>query len=235
MTLNEFFAYHPEDTAEIRLEKFTIFLVAGACCIAGGVWTAMYYSIFSWGLTTALPLSFVIIVGTALVISHYSKNHKIAIYTQIISIMYITAFIQWSLGGVFDSGFVMMWSFIGPMIALMFFNVRQSIVWIALYIVNLFITVAYNDFFASLKGPTPDNIRLMFFLMNMGIASIVIFVFASYYVHAAIESKKREEVLKQQLTELKVQIDQAKREQDVAEIANTEFFQSIREHKKGKE
>ena len=29
------FAYDPGDTEDIRLEKFTIFLVAASCCLAG--------------------------------------------------------------------------------------------------------------------------------------------------------------------------------------------------------
>ena len=124
MNIRTFFAFNPSDTDEIRLEKFAIFLVAGSCCLASSVWVAMYYFVFGWGLTTILPLAFILIVGSALVISHLSKNHYYAIYAQIICIIYITAFIQWSIGGVFDSGFVLAWAFCGPICALMFFPVR---------------------------------------------------------------------------------------------------------------
>ncbi len=55
MNLRTFFAFDPKDTDEIRLEKFAIFLVAASCCLAGFVWTAMYYFAFGWGLTTILP------------------------------------------------------------------------------------------------------------------------------------------------------------------------------------
>ncbi|TFB10158.1 hypothetical protein E3V55_06400 [Candidatus Marinimicrobia bacterium MT.SAG.3] len=122
-----FFAFDPKDTEEIRLEKFAAFLVSASCTLAGGIWTAMYYFIFGWGLTSLLPASFTFIVGGALFISHISKNHRYLIYAQIICITYIPAFIQWSIGGVFDSGFVLVWAFVGPMIALMFFSIRQSI------------------------------------------------------------------------------------------------------------
>ncbi len=102
-----FFAFDPKDTHEIRLEKFAIFLVAGSTSLAGFIWTAMYYFVFSWGLTALLPASFSIIVGSALFISHISKKHLYVIYAQIICIIYITTLIQWSIGGVFDSGFVL--------------------------------------------------------------------------------------------------------------------------------
>lgn len=61
----------------------------------------MYFVLFGLSLTTILPFSFVIIVGSALIISHLSKNHHYAIYAQIICIIYITTLIQWSIGGVF--------------------------------------------------------------------------------------------------------------------------------------
>lgn len=75
MTINRFFAYNLSDPEEIRLEKFATFLAAGSCTLAGMAWTALYFFTFGWGLTAYLPASFVIIVGTALVISHLSKNH----------------------------------------------------------------------------------------------------------------------------------------------------------------
>lgn len=52
------FAYDPGDDEDIRLEKFTIFLVAGSCCLAGMAWTVMYYVVFGFGLIAALPFFF---------------------------------------------------------------------------------------------------------------------------------------------------------------------------------
>jgi guanylate cyclase len=191
-----FFAFNPQDSDEIRLEKFAIFLVATACCLAGGLWTTMYYFIFGWGLTTALPMGFVLIVGSSLVLAHYYKNHYLAIYTQIICILYITTFIQWSIGGVFASGFVLAWAFLGPICALMFFSVKQSVPWFFLYLVNLGITVLFNDFFAQHGHQVAENTRLFFFIMNLSFSSLVVFVFATYYVSSArLEREKANTLL----------------------------------------
>ncbi|MCH8272008.1 MAG: hypothetical protein IIB41_02020, partial [Candidatus Marinimicrobia bacterium] len=157
-----FFAFDPKDTEEIRLEKFAAFLVVASTTIAGCIWTVMYYFVFGWGLTSLLPASFSIIVGAALFVSHISKNHHYAIYAQIICVIYITTFLQWSIGGVFDSGIVMVWAFLGPMVALMFFSVRQSIFWFLLFITNLVITVLFNDFFASFGETVSENTKLFF-------------------------------------------------------------------------
>jgi hypothetical protein len=49
MSLQTFFAFDPQDTDEIRQEKFAALLVAGSCCLAGTIWAAMYYVIFVGG------------------------------------------------------------------------------------------------------------------------------------------------------------------------------------------
>jgi signal transduction histidine kinase len=190
MRLKDSFAYDSRDTEEKRLEKFAAFLVAGSCTFAGVVWSAMYYIIFGWGLTVLLPLCFVVIVGGALVVSHVSKNHLFVIYAQISCIITLTALIQWSIGGVFDSGFVLAWAFCGPICALMFFSVRQSVLWFLLYLVGLVITVIFNDFFSRNGQTVTENTKIVFFIMNLGAASTVVFIFATYYVNVAIRKQR---------------------------------------------
>jgi len=191
MNLISRFAFDPNDSDEIRLEKIAVFLVAGSCCVAGSIWTAMYYFFFGFGLTTLLPFSFVIIVGSSLLISQISKNHYIAIYAQILCITYIATFIQWSIGGVLDSGFVMVWAFLGPICALMFFSIRKSIPWFLVFLINLVITVIFDDFFANHGRVVPENTRLFFFMMNLSVFSLVVFIFASYFVSSAVSERER--------------------------------------------
>jgi adenylate cyclase len=185
------FARDPGDSDDVRSQKSSILLVAGACCLAGLVWSAMYLVIFGPGLTAFLPLLFAVIVGSALFASHVTRNHWIAIYAQIICIIYITTFIQWSIGGAFEAGFVMAWAFLGPLIALMYFSLRQSLVWLGLYLVNVVITAVFNDVFAAHGYAVPDATKLLFFAMNLSIASIVVFAFASYFVRTALVEKAK--------------------------------------------
>jgi signal transduction histidine kinase len=191
MNLTTFFAFDPNDTDNIRLEKLSIFLVAFSCSLAGIVWTTMYYFIFGWEFITLLPFVFSIVVGSSLVISHITKNHHYAIYTQIICIMFITTLIQWRIGGVFDSGFVLVWSFLGPVCALMFFSIKRSIPWFLVYLVSLTITLVFNDFFVTNGQVIRPDIQLFLFLMNMGVASTVVFTFTSYYVNVAIKEHEK--------------------------------------------
>lgn len=189
------FAFHQDDPDDIKVEKLAAIIVAGSCCIAGTAWAIMYYLIFGFGLTAILPAIFVVIVAIALFISHKTKNHYWAVYAQIICIMYITALIQWSIGDMFDSGFVLAWALVGPVTALTFFSIRQSTIWFFLYIVNILITVLFDDFFAAHAIPVDDSHRHFFFAMNLGVSGTVVFVFASYFVANTLKEKKKSDVL----------------------------------------
>ncbi len=159
----------------------------------------MYWAVFGWGLTAALPLAFVVIVGSALVVSQRTKNHLYAVYAQIVCIMYITAFIQWSIGGVFASGFVMVWAFIGPIAALAFFPMRQAAVWFVLYLVNLGVTLVFDDTFSRHGLAVDEGTRFLFFAMNLGVSSVIVFFFASYFARSADTQRARADRLQTSL------------------------------------
>ncbi|MBT5918468.1 MAG: adenylate/guanylate cyclase domain-containing protein [Alphaproteobacteria bacterium] len=189
------FAFVAGESEEERRAKNTIFLVAGSCCFFGVIWSAMYYWIFGWGLTAALPLGYAILVGASISASHASRNISWAIYAQIICIIYITAFIQWSIGGLFDSGFVMAWALLGPIGALVFFPRAKSIIWFVLYLINVVITLVFDDFFAAQGYDVSEAIQTLFFFMNISISSLVIFLFAGYFVANAASERQRADAL----------------------------------------
>jgi len=203
LVVTQRFAFDPTDNDETRRQKQAIFVVASGCSIAGCVWTAMYAAVFGWCLTTALPLLFVLIVGSTLVVSHRTRNHRFVVYAQVFSIIYITAFIQWTIGGVFASGFVLAWAFCGPITALAFFPLRRSAIVLGLYLANLGVTVAFDDFFRRHGLPVSEATRSVFFAMNLSVSSIVVFFFASYFAQSAQGQRLRADQLRTRLDEAK--------------------------------
>lgn len=193
------FARRPDDSPDVQLEKAAIFLIAGSCTLAGVVWALMYLLVFGPGLTAALPSGFAGIVGSALVISHRIRDHRPAIYAQIFCIVYVTALLQWSIGGLFASGFVLAWSLCGPITALVFFPPRKSGIWFLLFVVNILITAIFDDTFAAHGLVVEPGIRKLFFVMNLSVSSFVVFVFAGYFV---AERRLAEERLLEKHTQL---------------------------------
>lgn len=189
------FAYDRNDTEEARLEKFAIFLVSGSCVAAGIIWTLMYFAIFGLVFQSALPLVFVIVVSASLLISHTSTNIRYSIYAQIVSIIYVTTAIQWSVGGFLDSGFVLIWTLCGPIVALVFLPIRQAAIWFGLFGVNIVITVVFNDYFSAHGLGVDEQTQSIFVLLNFLVASLVIFGFAGYFVNRAVIERRRAEAL----------------------------------------
>jgi len=184
------FAYDKNDSETVRLEKVAIFLITGSCIIAGCVWTLMYFFTFGWGLTARLPILFVVLVSFSLLTSHLRTDIRYAIYTQTICIIYIPSFVQWSIGGIFDSGLVLTWALCGPIVALIFLPIKQATVWFGLYGVNVLITVIFDDYFSNGGLRVSETTQTLFVLLNILFSSAVIFAFAGYFVSKAVTAER---------------------------------------------
>lgn len=185
------FAFNAEDSSSVRSEKNTIFLIALSCSVAGLVWGAAYAVILGSELATVFPFVFTMVVGGALLLSHLTKNHYYAVYAQTISIILITGLIQWSIGGLFDSGIVMVWAAIGPLGALLFFTPRKALPFFVLYFFVLIVTVGFDGYFSENALEVSDTFRRIFFGMNLGVSSLVIFIFSGYFVSTALQERTK--------------------------------------------
>lgn len=183
------FASEPDEGQETRSEKNAILLVASSCCIAGLGWAAMYGVVYGFALITALPIFFVLVVGASILLSHLTRKHQIAVYAQISGIMVFTTAIQWSIGGIFDSGIVLIWAFTGPLVALMFLSFRSAGIWFTLYVLIILATVVLDGYFSSQADPSSDALRRFYFTLNLGIAFLVVFVFAGYFVTSTLRER----------------------------------------------
>lgn len=183
------FARDEQDSLVVRSEKTTIFLIAISCSIAGVLWGIAYGVILGWGLTALLPFLFSVVVGSSLAVSQASRNHYYVVYAQTTSIIIFTAAIQWSIGGMFDSGVVLVWAAIGPLGALLFFSPRKSVPWFVLYFIVLAITISFDGYFSSNALEVSETFKKTFLAMNLGASSLLIFAFSGYFVNASIRER----------------------------------------------
>lgn len=176
------FAKEEGDTDEITFRKLLILLIASTLCVCGIVWTAMYYYIFGWGLIALLPFLFLIIVGTAIPVAHFARNYKILVYAFLLCITWITAFIQWSIGSLDQSGFVALWSFLGPIGATIFLSRKQAIVFMLMFVFIIVISAVFEPTLLGYKISVSNSVRTLFYIMNIGMASSVVFITSLWFV-----------------------------------------------------
>ena len=163
-TLISKYAYNASDSEEIRLAKSLILIISICCSFCGLVWSGIYYSLFGFGLTTALPLIFVVLVIPSIFISHFVSDYKILVYAQLTCIVWIPTLIQWNLGSIHDSGFVIAWCFLGPLGALLFLKEKHARIWMLIFLLIVGITVIVVPTFSMDRAQVTKNVRMAFYL-----------------------------------------------------------------------
>lgn len=193
------FAKRTDDTPNLSFMKRLIFVIAISCSFCGLIWSILYYFIFGFGLTMVLPLFFILIVGSSIFISHLLKDHRILIYAQLLSIIWISAFIQWSIGSMEDSGFVISWSFLGPIGALIFFPVRRAIVWMIMFVTIVIISVVIDPQLLGKSLEVSDGERILFYIMNICTSLVVVFITATWFVKTIQSERSKSEELRDKI------------------------------------
>ncbi len=178
------FAARPGDSEDRAFKNALALATASACCIAGLVWSAMYFLAFGPGLTTALPLLFVVIVGSSIVISERIADPRPMIYSLLACITWISALIQWSIGSASGAGMVITWSFLGPIGALMFLSRRQSFLWMAMFLVIVFVSALLDPALLGAPIAVSESVSALFLLMNVGVSLSVVFAAAAWFMRS---------------------------------------------------
>jgi hypothetical protein len=143
----------------------------------------MYYYILGWGQIAFVPFLFLIIIGIAIPVSHFLGNHKILLYAFLISITWITAIIQWSIGSLDQSSFLALWSFIGPIGAVIFLSRKQALLFMLMFLSIIAISAVYELAFLGYKITVPSSVRTLFYIMNICMASFAVFATSVWFVN----------------------------------------------------
>lgn len=155
----------------------------------------MYYLIFGFGLIAFLPFLFIIIVGSAIVVAHYTRNYVILVYAQLSCITWISAFIQWTIGSMDQSGLVIVWSFLGPLGALIFLTRRQAVLWMLMFLFIVVISAVFEPALLGYKPIVAASHRIMFYIMNIVTASSVVFASSFWFIKTIQDEKKHSDAL----------------------------------------
>jgi guanylate cyclase len=85
----------------------------------------------------------------------------------------------------------MVWAAIGPLGALLFFTPKKAMPFFALYFCVLVITVGFDSYFSKNALDVSDSFKQIFFGMNLGVSSLLIFIFSGYFVSTAIRERAK--------------------------------------------
>lgn len=183
------------DSAEERRSKITLAVITSLCSVASIIWGTLYYLIFGPIITTFITYGFTIVVGTALLIFFMTKRYNLLLYVFFFMILWNPIAMQWTLGGFAASGVLMTWSLLAPFCSLMFQNIRKATGWFSAYMVLLFISLYFDNYFSQWAHPISHKISMLFFGINIIGPSLVVFFAMMYYVNAFQKEHERSEKL----------------------------------------
>ena len=92
--------------------------------------------------------------------------------------------LQWTLGGFINSGAVMVWAFTAVLAALVLYPARQAVWVFAGYVALTIVSGVLDPVLSAGAPPLPADLRLLFFVLDIGAVSVVAYVVLQYFVAA---------------------------------------------------
>ena len=125
------------------------------------------------------------------------------------------------------SGLVISWSFLGPLGALIFLNVRQAVIWMGMFLGIVVVSAGFEPALLGHALPVSDQTRMFFYSMNIGASGLVVFAASAWFVSQQIEQHRAlaetYDVLERQNTELV----EAKEEAESASQVKADFLANM--------
>jgi adenylate cyclase len=165
------------DSEELRLQKAvltysTVFIAAVAT-----VWVGVYMSL---GLepAAAIPFGYQVISVIGLVVFWRTKRFTWLRNVQLSVMLVLPFLLQWTLGGFVGASAVALWALAAPMGAMMFG--AASWPWFGGYFLLLSISGLLEP--ALTPAPIPPTVRVVFFVLNVGVTSFTVFMLLGYFL-----------------------------------------------------
>ncbi|MCB1177058.1 MAG: adenylate/guanylate cyclase domain-containing protein [Leptospiraceae bacterium] len=113
----------------------------------------------------------------------------------------IPATLQWYLGGFYESGWVMIWSFLAPLGALVFRGEKEAGLWFLGFLLMVIASVILDPILVKPKERSQWMLTV-FLIMNIGFVSSIVYYTILYNINKTkIEHQKSEELLTKILPE----------------------------------
>ncbi|MFK7953975.1 MAG: hypothetical protein AB8B73_14100 [Ekhidna sp.] len=179
----------PQDTPELKAKKS--FLVFLAAFMSGGglLWgtIAMYHGLI---IESLIPYGYVVISLVNIVALSFFKNFGLARFVQILISLLLPFMFQWSLGGFFSSGLIMLWAILALVASPSFQSKRSSVIWLVLFLGLTAGSAIYDDSFYQSKPEILADHSLLFLTLNAAVISSIVYGLVIYYVSRSDQAQE---------------------------------------------
>lgn len=134
-----------------------------------------------YALMAITPYVYLIFSYVSLFVFYRTQRYHYFIFTQLIMLLVMPFFLQWTIGGYQAAGGVAIWAILSPIGALMILGTRKSLPWFMLFVFLAGFSWLFNDLFSGNLMPMPARIKDTFLLMNIIGTACILYAAMSYF------------------------------------------------------
>src|SRR5205823_12932690 len=147
-------------------------------------------------ISAAIPGGFALItVGVFVTLVRRRRLGRLREFTLMLFIV-LPTLLQASLGGYVKGSAVVMWAFVAPLGALIFFGVRAAIPWLFAFLMVAISSAVLEPWLSRLTPALPAAVQTVFFAFNLsGVAALVTLVLAFFRIQRDRAMERSESLL----------------------------------------
>ena len=171
---------HPEDSEDEQLHKRLVTATSLMTGMAGLVWGLLYISFGEW-LPGSIPLAYGVLLHLSVLLFAFTHNVRLLRGVLLTFLLLLPFLLMWSLGGFVLGSVVATWAMLVPLLALLLTTARNAINWFLAFLALTILSALIEPFLRTDNLLSPLA-RDVFFVIDVGIPSSVIFTLLHYFV-----------------------------------------------------
>jgi diguanylate cyclase (GGDEF)-like protein len=171
----------PDDNEQVRLRKAVLTIVATAIAVLAVFWGGLYVA-SGYPVSGAIPLGYAVISFISIGYYFATKSFTFFRFSQLLLILLLPFALMWSLGGFANGSVVMIWGFFAPLAALFLSDQRSALRWLLAFLALVLLSGLIQAKLAQWARPMPEAVNTLYFMLNMGLGTLLIYVVLYYFV-----------------------------------------------------
>jgi adenylate cyclase len=127
------------------------------------------------------PYVYLVFSYVSLFTFYRTQRYHYFIFTQLAMLLVMPFFMQWAIGGYQAASGVAIWAILSPIGALMILGTRKSTPWFFLFVLLAGFSWKFNHLFSSNIMPMPEEVKDIFFLMNIIGTACILYAAMRYF------------------------------------------------------
>jgi guanylate cyclase len=182
----------PTDSTERALQKRLIVLLSVGLLPLTFGWSAIYFAAGA-PYSAAIPGLYTILAPINTAVFAWTRNLAFYRFIQLLMFLILPWLLMMSLGGFRDSSVVIIWAALCPLAALLLEDLRQTVFWIAGFILLLIASAILQPYLVPVG--LPEKFVTWFFVLNVGAVIAIAFALLYYFVGQRDFFQERSETL----------------------------------------